>query len=450
MTINCERWQQIDFSSQYFDAGQKVLVRTDSKATGIADLDGKRMCAANGSTNIDNLKNYPKIKVVPVDDISDCMVLFQQGTVDSVTGDDTVLAGFVAQDPYAKIVGAAAHQRAVRARHREDASRVRAVRERVLEQMRTDGTLEADVRAVAAADRAGARPAAGGLRAQPVSVPMTAPTSAPRTAPPVPPGQLTVAPSATATRRVPRRARPVDHDAARLARRARRRRAARRRPRRVHVRHHARDVALPVDRRPRRDELVDRLGQRAGRPGRARADRRADVGPAAGSARRARRRSRSRRRARSSRHSPTGWPRRSRPTRSRARGSPGGSLPSAPRSSGAGRRRRCSGSAASHASTSSPPGSTRRSPARTAKQITATVDAVDTEVTGLERRPHQGDELRDEHRAPVRAGPACATPSSSRAPATVAALAERCRSRIADPPRLAVPAVAVARAAAGR
>jgi polar amino acid transport system substrate-binding protein len=106
MTINCERWQQISFSSQYFQAGQKVLVRTDSKATSIADLDGTRMCAAEGSTNIDNLKHYPKIKVVPVPDISDCMVLFQQGTVESVTGDDTVLAGFVAQDPYAKIIGA--------------------------------------------------------------------------------------------------------------------------------------------------------------------------------------------------------------------------------------------------------------------------------------------------------------------------------------------------------
>jgi len=106
MTVNCERWQQISFSSQYFDAGQKILVRSDSPVTDISQLNGKRMCAANGSTNIDNLKNYPKVIVVPVDDISDCMVLFQQGTVDSVTGDDTVLAGFVAQDPYAKIVGA--------------------------------------------------------------------------------------------------------------------------------------------------------------------------------------------------------------------------------------------------------------------------------------------------------------------------------------------------------
>ena len=34
MTINCTRWEQIYFSSQYFDAGQKVLVRTDSHGHG--------------------------------------------------------------------------------------------------------------------------------------------------------------------------------------------------------------------------------------------------------------------------------------------------------------------------------------------------------------------------------------------------------------------------------
>jgi polar amino acid transport system substrate-binding protein len=107
MTINCTRWQTIDFTSEYFHAGQRVLVSTASKATGITSLDGKKVCAAEGSTNIDELKQYPKVITVPVADISDCMVLFQQGTVDAVTGDDTVLAGFVAQDPYAKVVGSA-------------------------------------------------------------------------------------------------------------------------------------------------------------------------------------------------------------------------------------------------------------------------------------------------------------------------------------------------------
>ena len=90
---------------------------------------------------------------MPVDDISDCMVLFQQGTVDSVTGDDTVLAGFVAQDPYAKIVGAAAHQRALRPRRRQDASRVRALRERRARRHARRRHVGRDVPHVAAARR---------------------------------------------------------------------------------------------------------------------------------------------------------------------------------------------------------------------------------------------------------------------------------------------------------
>ena len=88
------------------------------------------MCVAKGSTNFDNMKNYPDVIRVPVDDISDCMVLFQQGEVDAVTGDDTVLAGFVAQDPYAKVDRSSDHERAVRTRNSEDPPGVRAVRER--------------------------------------------------------------------------------------------------------------------------------------------------------------------------------------------------------------------------------------------------------------------------------------------------------------------------------
>jgi polar amino acid transport system substrate-binding protein len=37
-----------------------------------------------------------------------CLVLFQQGKVDAITGDDTILAGLAAQDPYALVVRAPA------------------------------------------------------------------------------------------------------------------------------------------------------------------------------------------------------------------------------------------------------------------------------------------------------------------------------------------------------
>ena len=77
---------------------------------------------------------------MPVDDISDCMVLFQQGAVDSVTGDDTVLAGFVAQDPYAKIVGppltSEPYGLGIARTHPEFVRFVNSI----LERMRSDGT----------------------------------------------------------------------------------------------------------------------------------------------------------------------------------------------------------------------------------------------------------------------------------------------------------------------
>lgn len=106
MTINCTRWSQIAFSAEYFHAGQQVLVRKGSYKS-IRQMNGKNVCTAEGSTGFDNLqKNFPSVKRVVVENISDCMVLFQQGTVEGVVSDNTVLNGFAAQDPYAEVVGA--------------------------------------------------------------------------------------------------------------------------------------------------------------------------------------------------------------------------------------------------------------------------------------------------------------------------------------------------------
>ncbi|MGY4646185.1 glutamate ABC transporter substrate-binding protein [Cellulomonas sp. URHB0016] len=104
-TMNCDRWQSIAFSAEYLRAGQKVLVTRDSTATGIEDLGGSKVCAPKGTTTLDRLAQYPDLTAVAADTHTACLVLFQQGKVDAITGDDTVLAGFVAQDPYAKVVG---------------------------------------------------------------------------------------------------------------------------------------------------------------------------------------------------------------------------------------------------------------------------------------------------------------------------------------------------------
>jgi polar amino acid transport system substrate-binding protein len=106
MTINCERLQQVDFSTVYFDAGQRVLVEANSPAGGLADLGGKKVCATTGSTSIANINAAPSHAVpVAVPFWTDCLVLLQQGDVAAISTDDSILDGLAAQDPWTKIVG---------------------------------------------------------------------------------------------------------------------------------------------------------------------------------------------------------------------------------------------------------------------------------------------------------------------------------------------------------
>lgn len=105
-TITCARLEKIDFSTVYYDAVQKVLVPKASKAKGLADLGGQRVCATAGSTSIANIA-AAKSKPIPVavNDWTDCLVLYQQGQVQAISTDDVILAGLAAQDPTTKIVG---------------------------------------------------------------------------------------------------------------------------------------------------------------------------------------------------------------------------------------------------------------------------------------------------------------------------------------------------------
>jgi polar amino acid transport system substrate-binding protein len=105
MTANCARWKDVNFSSIYYDAGQKVLVSKDSKAKSIGDLGGKRVCAAKGSTSYDNIVARAVLVPVARPGFGDCLVAFQQNEVDAISTDDTILIGLAAQDPYAKVIG---------------------------------------------------------------------------------------------------------------------------------------------------------------------------------------------------------------------------------------------------------------------------------------------------------------------------------------------------------
>ena len=154
MTINCDRWQgtgsapnAINFSSEYYRAGQRLLVRSNSKVTRIQELGGQTLCVPSKSTNealVQQLNKQMKtpVKVVALDVIGDCLVKFQEGEVVAITGDDTVLAGFAAQDDYARVVGTAISEEpyglGIKASDPDFTRFVNAV----LEKLRSDGSLD--------------------------------------------------------------------------------------------------------------------------------------------------------------------------------------------------------------------------------------------------------------------------------------------------------------------
>ena len=106
VTITCLRRKQVDFSTVYYDAQQRVLVPSGSSDAGISALAGKRVCASAGSAPVDVMKQQaaPPIAVGAPQAI-DCLVYLQQGTVAGISTDDSILLGLKAQDPNTKIVG---------------------------------------------------------------------------------------------------------------------------------------------------------------------------------------------------------------------------------------------------------------------------------------------------------------------------------------------------------
>jgi polar amino acid transport system substrate-binding protein len=110
MTINCQRKMLIDFSTVYYNAGQRILAPANSAIRGPRDLAGRRVCATAGSTSLTNLMALtlkPPVRTVAVTNQSDCLVLLQQGQVDAISTDDTILQGLAAQDPGVRLVGPA-------------------------------------------------------------------------------------------------------------------------------------------------------------------------------------------------------------------------------------------------------------------------------------------------------------------------------------------------------
>jgi polar amino acid transport system substrate-binding protein len=139
MTITCARLLQIDFSSVYFDAHQRVLTLTGNPATSLEALKGQKVCATTGSDSLTKIQNAGAIPV-PVAYWTDCLVLLQQDQVAGISTDDSILLGLKAQDPWTQLIGPSLSDEpyglAISKQHPDFVRFVNAV----LEQLRSNGS----------------------------------------------------------------------------------------------------------------------------------------------------------------------------------------------------------------------------------------------------------------------------------------------------------------------
>ncbi|MET3806988.1 glutamate transport system substrate-binding protein [Nakamurella sp. UYEF19] len=101
-SITDTRKQKVNFGGPYFVAHQDLLVKADNTdITGPETMAGKILCSVTGSTPAQKVKEkYAKdVALQEFGTYSECVEALKTGTVDAVTTDDVILAGFAAQSP---------------------------------------------------------------------------------------------------------------------------------------------------------------------------------------------------------------------------------------------------------------------------------------------------------------------------------------------------------------
>ena len=109
-SITDSRKEKISFAGPYFIAGQDLLIRNDDTSiTGPDSLTGKKLCSVTGSTSAQKVVDkFPGVNLREFGTYSECVAALVANGVDAVTTDNTILAGYAAQDQYKgklKVVG---------------------------------------------------------------------------------------------------------------------------------------------------------------------------------------------------------------------------------------------------------------------------------------------------------------------------------------------------------
>ena len=108
-SITDARKEKVSFAGPYPITGQSLLVRADNTdIVGAESLENnKKLCSVTGSTPAQRIKDkYPGVQLQQYDTYSACVEALKSGAIDAVTTDETILAGYAAQEPGTfKLVG---------------------------------------------------------------------------------------------------------------------------------------------------------------------------------------------------------------------------------------------------------------------------------------------------------------------------------------------------------
>lgn len=101
-SITDERDQKVDFAGPYLLAHQDLLIRADDNITKGEDLNGKKLCSVTGSTSAQNVKDdiAPQAQLQEYGGYSECLTGLENKVVDALTTDDSILAGYAAQEQF--------------------------------------------------------------------------------------------------------------------------------------------------------------------------------------------------------------------------------------------------------------------------------------------------------------------------------------------------------------
>lgn len=100
MSINPQRAEIVDFSLPYYYVGQAVMVRKGTAIKNIGDLNGRRVIIVLGTTSETNIRYLaPEVIIQGYKSYQEGFEAFLNRRAEAMTSDDSILAGFVIDNP---------------------------------------------------------------------------------------------------------------------------------------------------------------------------------------------------------------------------------------------------------------------------------------------------------------------------------------------------------------